>query len=108
MNPRNLKLFLALTLTASAITVALGCKQSARIELPVGYTGAVSIVCDAIGDASTQISIDANGSAEAHTCPAKGASFVILRDGKPVTTEGPIEWQTTGDGIVTAIHFEVR
>jgi len=108
MKLSNRTAIIALTLTACAVTAAMGCKKSAHIELAPTYVGPVNIVCDAVGDTSDSIAVDTSGNAEAHTCPSRGAELVVLRNGKPVALDGPVQWQTTGDGIVVSIHFNAR
>jgi hypothetical protein len=108
MTLSNRTVLLALSLTACAVTIAMGCKQSVHIELAPSYTGPVNIVCDAVADTTRTIIIDSAGNGEAHSCPPRGAELVFLRDGKPFTPDGPVLWQTTGDGIVVGIHFNAR
>ncbi len=108
MKPSNRTIFVALTLTACAVATAMGCKKSTHIDLATTYVGPVNIVCDAVGDTSSNIDVDTSGNAEAHTCPPRNAELVVLRDGKPVSIDGPVQWVTTGDGIVVGIHFNAR
>ena len=108
MKLSNRTAILVLSLATCAVTIAMGCKRSVHVELAPNYVGPVNIVCDAIGDTSQTIAIDSTGNGEAHSCPPRGAELVFLRDGKPFTPDGPVQWQTTGDGIVVAIHFNAR
>jgi hypothetical protein len=52
--------------------------------------------------------VDSTGNGEIARCPEQSVRMVIMREGKSISPEGPIMWESTGDGITAGFHFSVR
>ncbi len=100
---------LLLFVGACMLPVVASCKATPfNVELAPGFTGQVTITCDATGSAFQSVKADASGHAEAPVCPVSPTDIVVTRDGKKIATDGPLSWMTTGDGIPVGVKFQVR
>jgi hypothetical protein len=100
----------ALALGCLVVAVPLcACHAPARIEItvPHGYKGVVRVECDAIGHESMALTVDQFGNGLAASCPDKGATVFLVRDGH-TSQVGKADWNRTGDGIVTGFAFDLR
>lgn len=94
--------------TVALLAVVIGCSHAVQIDVPTGYTGKVTVLCDRFADVARPIAVGADGVARQATCPRSRQSITVVRDGKAIPTVGDPHWTTTGDGIVLAVEFDVR
>ncbi len=93
----------------NCLIVAVGCSHPLVVEVPVGYTGHVAILCERFGGEEVPpIQVAADGSAHGALCPHSRRAISVVSGGKPIQPLGKPHWSTTGDGIVVGIDFEVR
>jgi hypothetical protein len=59
-------------------------------------------------DATAQIYVGADGSAQVDDCPLRQMDTVVTRSGGGVPVNTAVMWTTTGDGLVREINFDVR
>jgi hypothetical protein len=98
-----------LFVAACMLPVVASCKSNPlRVELSSGFTGQVTISCHATGSTLTSVAVNAQGSAEAATCPSNPVDIMVVRDGKRIAVDGAAIWETTGDGLPVGIKFTVR
>jgi hypothetical protein len=95
-------------LVLAIVFVLTGCKgKPLRVNLAPGYKGAVTIVCGSDNDGSQAITVDTTGRIESAPCPRHRTDLLIMRDGKTISAEGEIKWESTGDGIPVSIQFTI-
>jgi hypothetical protein len=95
-------------LVLAIMFVLTGCKgKPLRVNLAPGYKGAVTIVCGSYSDDSQTITVDATGRVENAPCSLHRTELLIMRDGKTISAEGEIKWDSTGDGIPVSIQFTI-
>jgi hypothetical protein len=98
-----------LALAVLALIVALGCKSNTlRVNIAKGYKGVVKISCGPNEDEPHPITVDPTGLIDNAACPRSRTDLLIIKDGTPTSTEGPIRWDFTGDGIPVDIQFAVN
>jgi hypothetical protein len=93
-----------------AIVLALGCKEEKPLLVNVapGYSGAVTISCVSYGDDLQTITIDSSGRDSSGACPVRRTELLVMRNGKAIPTDGPVNWESTGDGFPVNIQFTIR
>jgi hypothetical protein len=97
------------TLVLATMFVSFGCKSEPwRVNIAPGYSGHVTISCRPSSGIPQAIVVDSTGHVENATCPIHRTELLIIRDGKAVSTEDSIKWETTGDGIPRDIEFTIR
>ena len=97
---------MALALASIAL---LGCARKVQIEIPADFHGHVHIMCGGLTtDQRGTLHVNATGSMEGITCPARQADVIVTRIGNGVPVDTSVMWMTTGDGLVREISFEVR
>jgi hypothetical protein len=106
---RRVNTIAILMLAARALMLLAGCKPiPLRVDLPPGYRGMVTISCTGASNSLRQMTVDSTGNGEIAPCPQQAVPLVIMRGGKSISAEGPISWDSTGDGIVVGFHFSVH
>lgn len=91
------------------LLVLAGCQQRHwRVNIASGYSGPVSISCGAFSDESRTITVDSTGHADKVFCPVHPTELLIVRDGKTISPENPMNWLSTGDGITVGVEFIIR
>ena len=78
-----------------------------RVDIAHGYSGLVMIECGNRGDVYQTIAVDSTGRIRNVTCPSRPTELLIMRDGRRISTLGPINWKTTGDEIPLSIQFTI-
>ena len=81
-------------------------RQTFQVEVPAGFHGSVSISCGAYGRNLEDVNVDATGSGSAEYCSPDAVDVLVKRNGQAVTV-GSMQWLRTGDGIPTALEFNV-
>ena len=85
-----------------------GCRTSElRITLPHGFRGEVFLACETESSDSTSATVDAGDSATLVTCPTKRSRIDAIQDGHTKLVDD-VQWNRTGDGILTGIRFLVH
>ena len=92
------------------VVLAIGCKEKKPLLVNVapGYSGAVTINCVSNSDDLQTITVDSTGRNSSTACPAHRTELVVVRDGKTIPTDGPVNWESTGDGILASVQFTIR
>jgi hypothetical protein len=94
---------------AAGMPMLLDCKQMPlRVDLAPGYSGMVEVSCTGASNNLDQVTVDSTGNGEITRCPKQSVDLAITRGGKSISPEGPIIWESTGDGITVGFHFSVR
>ncbi|MEK6397902.1 MAG: hypothetical protein V4734_07435 [Terriglobus sp.] len=89
--------------------ILLGCASKVQIQVPAEFHGRVHIVCTGMTkDATAQIHVNADGSAQVNDCPLRQTDTVVTRANGGVPVNTAVMWTTTGDGLVREINFDVR
>jgi hypothetical protein len=100
-----------LSLAAGIPMLLAGCKGKpvpVPVDLAPGYSGPVVITCALSRNDFHRITVDSTGHGQMAPCPQHPVDLVIERDGKPISSVGPISWDSTGDGITVGFHFSVH
>jgi hypothetical protein len=85
-----------------------GCRTSeVRVTVPHGFHGDVLLSCQTESDVSTSTMIDGSGAGTLPSCPTRHSRVYVVQDGQTAVVEN-VEWNRTGDGLLTGIHFVVR
>ena len=100
---------IAILMLAAGMPMLLDCKQMPlRVDLAPGYSGVVKVSCTGASNDLHQVTVDSTGNGEIVRCPEQSVSLLIMRGGKSISPDGPIIWESTGDGITAGFHFSVR
>jgi len=95
-------------LVLAIVFVLTGCKgKPLRVNIAHGYSGVVTIVCGSDTDDPQTITVDSTGRIENAPCPRHRPELLIMRDGKTISAEGPINWESAGDGNLVSIQFTI-
>jgi hypothetical protein len=106
---RRVNMIAILMLAAGMPMLLAACKRiPLRVDLAPGYSGVVMISCTGASTDLHQVTVDSTGDAEIPGCPGRSVRLVIMRGGKSISPEGPVSWDSTGDGIVVGFHFSVH
>ncbi len=97
----------SLALTASLLAVIIGCSHPLEIDVPAGYTGKVTVLCERLAEDGRTIQVGADGMANRAVCPRSRRTLTVVRDGQALKPSGEPRWSMTGDGIVLAVEFNV-
>jgi hypothetical protein len=106
---RQVNTIAILMLAAGMPMLLAGCKRKPlRVDLAAGYSGKVTVSCTQASIDPQRVTVDSTGNGEIAPCPDQSVNVVIMRGGKSISAEGPISWDSTGDGIVVGFHFSVH
>jgi hypothetical protein len=96
-------------IVAAIALVTVGCKGGPlRVYVPSRYSGPVTISCGSTSDEDYDaIIVGTTGQVKGANCPSRQVDVQITRDGKSISADGQIVWDTTGDGLLVGIHFKV-
>jgi hypothetical protein len=78
------------------------------VRIAPGYSGVVKVSCIGASNDLHQVTVDSTGNGEIARCSEQSVDLVIMRGGKSISAEGPISWDSTGDGITAGFHFSVQ
>jgi hypothetical protein len=108
----TLRLLLAIAILTPVVCMPMllaGCRQiPLRVDLVPGYSGMVTVACTLASNRTDGVTVDATGYGQIARCPKRSVVLVIMRGGKSISSEGPINWDSTGDGITVGFHFSVH
>lgn len=77
-----------------------------QIDLPPGFHGKITIICDSLGSKLKSVKVDSKGFGVAEQCP-KGGNLNVIRDGKNYEPYPPANWTWGDNGIPIRIEFAV-
>ena len=90
------------------VASSFGCSSSElRITVPDGYRGEIHLACNSISSKSAVGSVDVGGNGSLANCPAKRTRVYVSQEGQ-TTPVNDVQWNRTGDGILTGIRFKVQ
>lgn len=84
-----------------------GCSHALEVDVPAGFHGHVTVLCEALDRSGKPIHVGADGTAPKAVCPPAQTSLTLMRGGEPVKLNGRPHWGVTGDGIVLSIDLDV-
>ena len=99
--------FASLPLAAGLLAVIIGCSHPLEVDVPAGYTGKVTVLCDRFAEDGRPIQVGADGNAMKAVCPRSRQTLVVVRGGQAIKPTSDPRWSTTGDGILLAVEFNV-
>lgn len=99
-----MKKILTISLCFGGVLFA-ACRKDVLIDVPTGFHGRVTISCSLQTANTNIIGIDAEGNGSAASCPVD-KDMRVIQGGRRISAANEQRIQT-GDGITTAIQFDV-
>jgi hypothetical protein len=94
--------------TACSLLLLSGCSRSKIIvELPPNFKGHVAVTCEHVGEVSSPVIIDPEGSGTAPLCPSRAVHLDVRRAGHHIEI-GDVSWSRTGDNIPVGFRLVVK
>jgi hypothetical protein len=93
---------------AIASVVLLGCARKVLIVVPTDVHGHVVIQCGDLKEAGNlTLRVTSSARLENATCPVRQVDTVITRTNSSNPIQTSVIWETTGDGLVREMSFDV-